>query len=127
MRRLVIGGLFVFGLVSGPLSDEAASATRHEPGTPVIRTCHGKWSYSHHKVTASVVSRGPASVKFTAKDSGGKSVSGKTTIAMGRSTASKSMPLAGTPTLVMANVVERNADGSLRGVDETCDLSRARR
>ena len=83
--------------------------------------------HAHHRVVATVVSRGPALVEVTANDSVGRSKSAVTTIPIGKTTTSLSISLPKIPTLVLATVVEHNANGSLRGVDETCDLSRARR
>jgi hypothetical protein len=126
LRDLAVAFLgILFAAAMSSISVPSGASVHHEAGTPVVRVCKGSWMYSHHRVVATVVSRGPALVKITAGDSAGRSKSGVTTIPIGKTSTSLSISLPKVPTLVLATVVEHNANGSLRGIDETCDLSRA--
>jgi hypothetical protein len=103
----------------------ATTTVHRKVGSPVLVSCQGKWSYARERVRASVKEKGPASVRFTASESGGRSVSIDTTIPMGATAVSKTLKLSRAPTVVIATVVEENADGSPKGIDATCDLTRA--
>jgi hypothetical protein len=92
---------------------------------PKLRVCHGTWSYSRHTVKATVKAPGPAGVRFVVRDSTGKMASASATIPVGRVSVSRSIGWPKPPTLVIATVVEHKADGSLRGIDLTCDLTRS--
>jgi hypothetical protein len=114
------GATFGFAAQSGAAKPKAPQKVE----APKVRVCHGTWSYSRRTVRATVKAPGPAGVRFTVRDSAGKTATASATIPVGRVSMSRSIGLPKAPILVLATVVEQNANGSLKGVDLTCDLTR---
>jgi hypothetical protein len=117
-----IAGTTTFGFAAQ--SGAAKPKAPQKVEAPKVRVCHGTWSYSRRTVRATVKAPGPAGVRFTVRDSAGKTATASATIPVGRVSMSRSIGLPKAPILVLATVVEQNANGSLKGVDLTCDLTR---